>query len=122
MFSHLFVAFIRLTELPSGEDTLLNKINKIRETLKLYPLLINDFELKLSYMGISSDLESEYNKTSYNIRNISYYRVTDGFPRIISSMVDKAISHISYEISPNECSVFEISSETVFKEILNAAE
>lgn len=120
IFTNLFIAFIRLMELPMGEYTLLNKINKIRNILNTYPILINDFNLKLSYLGISSDFESEYNKTSYNIKNIKYYRVTEDFPRIISSMVDKAVSHISYEISPAACSDFEISPKSVFKVILNA--
>lgn len=120
LFKNLFIAFIRISELQDGENTLLNKINELRSLLKTYPLLVDDFNLKLSHLGISADLESEYDKTSYDIRNIKYYKVTDDFPRIISSMVDKAVSHISYEISPNECSEFEIFSETVIKEVLNA--
>lgn len=120
LFNNLFIAFIRLSEIQGGEDTLLHKINDIRSILQTFPLLIDDFNLKLSHLGISKDLENEYDKTSYKIRNIKYYQVTDDFPRIISTMVDKAVSHISYEISPNECSDFEISSDTVIKEVLNA--
>lgn len=120
LFNNLFIAFIRLSEVQGGEDTLLHKINDIRSILHAFPLLIDDFNLKLSHLGISQDLENEYDKTSYKIRNIKYYQVTDDFPRIISTMVDKAVSHISYEISPNECSDFEISSDTVIKEVLNA--
>lgn len=120
LFSNLFISFIRLSELPTGEETLLNKINEIRNTLRAFPLVIEEFNLKLSHLGISTDLESEYDKTAYNIRKITYYQVTDDFPRITSSMVDRAITHISYEIAPNECSEFEISSETVIKEVLNA--
>ncbi len=120
LFSNLLISFIRLSELPSGEDTLLSKIYEIRSTLELYPLLIEEFNLKLSHLGVSTDIESEYNKIAYNIRSITYYQVADDFPRITSSMVDRAVTHISYEISPNECTRFEISSETVIKEILNA--
>lgn len=120
LFNNLFIAFIRLSEMQGGADTLLLKINDIRSILQAFPLLLDDFNLKLSDLGISRDLESEYDKTSYNIRNITYYQVTDDFPKIISSMADRAISHISYEISPNECSEFEISSDTLIKEVLNA--
>lgn len=120
LFNNLFIAFIRLSEIQGGEDTLLHKINDIRIILQAFPLLIDDFNLKLSHLGISRDLENEYDKTSYKIRNITYYQVTDDFPRIISTMVDKAVSHISYEISPNECSDFGISSDSVIKEVLNA--
>ncbi|WP_430809569.1 MULTISPECIES: PD-(D/E)XK motif protein [unclassified Carboxylicivirga] len=118
-FEHLYVAFIKLSELPEGENTLLNKINEIRNILRLSPILVDDFNLKLSFLGINSDVESEYNKTSYKIRKTTFYKVTDEFPKIISSMVDKAVTHISYEVSPNECDEFEVSSETVLKGILN---
>ncbi|WP_010664000.1 PD-(D/E)XK motif protein [Marinilabilia salmonicolor] len=120
LFNNLFIAFIRLAELPSGADTLTNKINEVRDILKSDPLLINEFNLKLSFLGLNPEIENEYNKTSYNIRKVTYLQVSDKFPKIISSMVDKAISHISYEISPNDCVEFEITSETVIKEILNA--
>lgn len=116
-FAYLFIAFVRLVEFPNGEGTLLNKINDIREMLRLSPELIDEFNLKLSHLGISSDVESEYNKISYSIRNVKYYQVLDDFPKITSSMVNKAISNISYEISPNDCNDFEIEFKHVLKSI-----
>lgn len=119
-FDNLFIAFIKLIELPGAEATLLKKIIDIREILAVNQELLDDFNLKLSYLGISPDLENEYNKTSYNIRSITYFQVKEGFPRIISSMIDNRITHISYEISPTDCSEFEIPFKTVIKEVLNA--
>lgn len=119
LFEHLYLAFVKLSELPNGENTLLNKINEIRNILKLSPVLVDDFDLKLSYLGISSDIESEYNKTSYKVRKITFYEVNENFPKILSTMVDKAVTHISYEISPTECVEFEVLSDTVIKEVLN---
>lgn len=117
MFDNLFVAFIRLAEQQGGTDTLLQKINEIREVLQVQPLLVDDFNLKLSYLGVTPDLESEYDNTSYYIRGIKYFQVTDDFPKIVPSMVNKAVTHISYEIAPNECSEFEVSSEDVLKKL-----
>ncbi|MFB6343862.1 PD-(D/E)XK motif protein [Saccharicrinis sp. FJH62] len=117
MFDNLFVAFIRLAEQQGGTDTLLQKINDIREILQLQPLLVDDFNLKLSYLGVTPDLESDYDKTSYKIRCVKYFQVTDDFPKIIPSMVNTAVTHISYEIAPNECSEFEVSSEDVLKKL-----
>lgn len=117
MFDNLFVAFIRLTEQHGGTDTLLQKINEIREILQVQLFLVDDFNLKLSYLGITPDLESEYDKTSYIIRSIKYFQVTDDFPKIIPPMVNKAVTHISYEIAPNECAEFEVSSDDVLKKL-----
>ena len=119
-FNNLFLAFFRLSELPRGEETLLKIISEIRDLLNSNADLENEFNLKLIHLGISQDLENEYNKTAYTIRNIQYYQIREGFPRIISSVVDNAISHISYEISPNECREFEIPFDIVIKEILHA--
>lgn len=116
-FENLYICFIRLSEWPNGKDTLLNKIKEIRNILKSTPFLTNDFNQKLSCLGISSDLENEYDKLSYTIRTITCYLVTDGFPRIISSMLYNGVSHVSYEISPDECSEFEFEFEKILKSI-----
>ena len=119
MFDNLFVALISVSEQPNGKNTLLKKISEIRKALNSQPFLVEDFNLKLSFLGITHDLEPEYDRTSYIIRKIKYYKVLEDFPKIISSMVNNAVSHISYEISVNNCEEFETSFETIIKNLSN---
>lgn len=117
-YSSLYLAFFRLIELPSGENTLSNLINEIR-------ILLTDsdvdriFDSWIKYIGITSELEKEYNNTSYEIRKIQCYRVEEQFPKITAEMVNKAISQVSYEIFPNQCSDYNIPIEEIVNDILN---
>lgn len=119
-FENLFLSFLRLSELPNGENTLLKLINEIRFLLENYPEFLAEFNQKLVQLNVTSDTENEYDKTGYTIRSTLHYKVGKDFPKIISSMIDSAISHISYEISPNECKEFEISFDTILKDVINA--
>lgn len=118
-YNSLFLVFFRLNETPSGKDTLLSLINEIRTLLgETEPR--RDFESMINYVGISKQLEEEYNNTSYHIRSAHYYRVAEMFPRITDAVIDNAISHVSYEIYPGGCKSFEIPFVDLINEIRNA--
>jgi len=70
-------------------------------------------------MGITPELEEEYNKTGYSVRSKTYYHITEKFPKITSSMISDTISKVSYEISPNNCNAFEITFESILKDIFH---
>ncbi len=113
----LFIAFYKLIEFPNDENTLLKLINEIRTILKDKEELLFDFNQKLEYLGISSNMESEYNKIGYAIRKEYYYDVNDKFPKITSGLINEAISKVSYEITPNKCTDLEIDITDILKEI-----
>ena len=113
----LFLSFIKLTELPNDENTLLSLINEIRVLLNKHHEKLAGFNQKLVQLGVTKDLEEEYDKTGFKVRSILYYHINENFPKIVSSMVNSAISHISYDISPNECKEFEVPFETIINQI-----
>ncbi|MHB1106497.1 MAG: PD-(D/E)XK motif protein [Lutibacter sp.] len=115
----LYIAFFKLNEYPDENHTLLNMIEEIRFLLNTDIDLLKEFNLKLESLGITPETEEEYNTVGYVIRNEKYYQVTDEFPKIISSMVNEAVSKISYEISPIEFEKFEIEYNCLKKELLN---
>jgi hypothetical protein len=83
------------------------------------PNLLNEFNSKLEYIGVTPELEEEYDKTSYSVRLEKYYHITEEFPKITSSMINDAISKVSYEISPNDCNAFETTSDSVLKDLFH---
>jgi hypothetical protein len=115
----LYIAFFKLIEYPANDNTLLIIISGIRNLLKINQNLISEFNAKLETLGITSDIEEEYNKTSYNIRNEIYYKVTDDFPKITSLLVHEAISKITYQITPAFCKNYIVESDFILKELLN---
>jgi hypothetical protein len=116
-FNKLFIVFYELIEFPNDENTLLKLINEIRMTLKDKEELLSDFNQKLDYLGISSNLESEYDKIGYVVRKENYYNVNKEFPKITFDSINEAISKVSYEVAPNKCTKFEIDFKEILKEI-----
>ncbi len=115
----LYIAFFKLNEYPDENHTLLNIIEEIRLLLNKDIDVLKEFNLKLESLGIISETEEEYNNVGYVIRNEKYYQVTDEFPKITSSMVNEAVSKISYEISPIEFGKFEIEYNYLKNKLLN---
>ena len=113
----LFIAFYKLFEYPNDKNTLLKIITEIREVLKYNNELLSDFNQKLDYLGVSSNMESEYNKIGYVVRKEYYYDVNENFPKITSDLINNAISKVSYEITPNKCAKFEIDITDILKVI-----
>ena len=91
----------------------------IRTKLKSKPDVLTEFNTKLESLGITSDNETEYNTMTLSVRDEKYYLVTPEFPKITTETIDDAISKISYEIDPNQCSDFEIPFNSILKKLKN---
>ncbi len=113
---NLYIVLFKVNEYPDSNNTLLKIIVDIRAYLNNYSDLLNAFNQKLESLGITSEIEEEYNITSVDIINEKYYKVENNFPRIIQGMVDEAISNISYEVNLNECIQFEVPFENVLND------
>ncbi|WP_415370912.1 PD-(D/E)XK motif protein [Patiriisocius sp. Uisw_047] len=117
--NQLYIAFFKLNEYPDDKNTLLKLIIEIRGLLNHTPSSLNEFNSKLEYMRVTSELEVEYDKTGYSVRSEKYYHITEKFPKITSSMINDAISKVSYEISPNGCNAFETTFDSVLKDLFH---
>lgn len=115
----LYLVFYNLNEYPNDENTLLSLINEIRSLLNSIQDSLNIFNANIDLLGISQELEDEYNKTGYSIRNERYYRINSDFPKITTRNIDEAISKVSYDIDPKQCKDYLIEKEELFNKILH---
>lgn len=114
---NLYVAFYKLNEYPGNEYTLLSIILDIRTQLKTKEEILSEFNLKLESLGISTDNEAEYNTMTLSVRDEKYYFITPEFPKITTETIENAISKVSYEIAPNQCTAFEIPFNSIITEL-----
>jgi len=114
---NLFIAFYKLNEYPGNEYTLFSIISDIRTQLEPKQEILIEFNLKLESLGISADNEAEYNTMTLSVRDEKYYFVTPDFPKITTETIDNAISKVSYEIAPNQCTAFEIPFNSIITEL-----
>lgn len=114
---NLYVAFYKLNEYPGNEYTLFSIISEIKTQLEPKQEVLIEFNLKLESLGISADNEAEYNTMTLSVRDEKYYLVTPDFPKITIETIDNAISKVSYEIAPNQCTAFEIPFNSIITEL-----
>lgn len=115
----LFLVFYHLNQVPDKNYSLQNLIINIQDLLKdNYELLIM-FNKKLKIAGIFEETIDEYDSAGYKVIGEMFFEVSEGFPKITSSMVTPGVSKISYEISPESCMDYLIEPEFIKKKILN---
>jgi len=116
---NLYVAFYKLNEYPGNEYTLLSIILEIRKLLEKNEEDLIEFNLKLESLGIPPDTEEDYNSITLTVRDEKYFIITPEFPKITSDTIDIAISKVSYEIAPSQCTAFETTFNSIITEIQN---
>lgn len=69
------------------------------------------FEQRLAAVGF--DWEDDYDDKHWIIGDEALYEVTDGFPRIVPSMVPAAVDDVRYAISLSDCESFRVPTATL---------
>ncbi len=104
----LFLFVISLKELVHGGQTLIELIEEIRITLRTNQIALNEFEKKLLISGYLDVHKKKYQKNGYFILDKFFYKISDGFPRIIEKDLKEGIGDIKYSILLTNCLNFSI--------------
>ncbi len=72
-------------------------IGRLKMLLKADPLAVELFTMKLASLGYLDSLADRYTRI-YTVREISSYRVSDGFPTIEPSSVPPAVEKVKYRL------------------------
>lgn len=92
----------------SGAVSLNDLVGRIRAALENDNDAATMFEDRLGIAGYV--VRPEYSERGYTVLNIRHYRVCDAFPRIVSSKLPPALTHVRYELSLSSCLPFEQAS------------
>ncbi len=111
--SALFLLLIILDENESGQASLPEMIHWIRSNLD--GTAADDFEESLIDAGYL-DLHAEiYSSPRYTVRSRRYFRVQDGFPRLLASTLPSGVEDVRYSVAVAACVAFECNEEQVLK-------
>jgi hypothetical protein len=100
----------------SGE-TLLEMITNIRSLVANDITTRDEFESLLFEIGYLDLHSARYENTSYTIREHNYFKVREGFPRIVESELRNGVGDVRYTISVAECKRFSIPEPEVISMI-----
>lgn len=108
----LFLARVLFDARQGVDNTLPKLICEIRKKIKDSASGVSlDFEEKLLLSGYFDKHEEQYSFRSYSEREIVFYDVKDGFPRLLEDDLPAGVTNASYEISLEACSAFIVSKD-----------
>jgi Putative PD-(D/E)XK family member, (DUF4420) len=76
------------------------------------------FKSKLLEVGYFKAHQSFYETTYYNIIHTNYYKIEDGFPRLIHFNMPLGVDEVKYSINLNLCQAHQINEFDLFQTIL----
>jgi len=117
----LYLIFYALRKSQSTGVTLSEMVQTIRELLEHFPAMQLQFTDKLHKYGFFEEVSDLYT-TGYYIRDEYQFELRDGFPCIVSKMLNKGISNVEYSLGMDVCQNYRVEKKDMFKELRGGVE
>lgn len=114
---NLYLMYLSLDINVCKGETLVELIDDIRQHINNDIYTKRRFEDKLIEAGYLDIYKEYYSKIHYLIRDVVFYRVKEGFPRIIESNVPEGVGDIKYTVALDKCSDFFVNESEVKEKI-----
>jgi hypothetical protein len=112
----LYLCHILLDARQGIDDTLPKLIEEIRDFINIKaPDQSLDFEEKLIDSGYQDKHIEHYSNRAYSEREIEFYAVKEGFPRLLESDLPTGIIKVSYDLSLETCCDFKVEVKTAIE-------
>ena len=118
----LFLFHLSVIERIENGETLPSIIKQIRDSVEKNIQNKSYFDQMLFESGYLDEHEEHYASTGYNIRQESFFMVSDGFPRLIESDLPEGVGDLNYSVNVSSCSNYSISKESVIHTIKKTGE
>jgi hypothetical protein len=115
---HLFLTRVLLDARQGEDHTLPGLINELRKIVQQRsPEAILDFEEKLLATGYKDKHVDQYSNRTYSERELLFYKVIEGFPRLLIQDLPVGVTKVSYEIALDACHDFLIENEKAIEAV-----
>jgi hypothetical protein len=98
------------------DKSLSAKIKSVINLLSADRVALSIFEAQLTRLGYNKEAAQMYT-TGFSVSQFKIYRIADGFPAIISSVLPEGVGDLKYSIMVSACSNFEINESEMIKSI-----
>lgn len=115
VIGNLYLMFISLKKSLVDGETIPDIINKILNKISDDELRENFEEMlfKYGYINSSADLYTH----RFRIREVIYYDIEDGFPRITKDLISNKIVNVTYKLDLNGCEDFIIQENDFIRKL-----
>lgn len=111
---HLFLYHISLDIMNESGETLNQITDSIQSILSSDYYSLQIFRKKLLESGYFVNHRHVYDKTGYQLRSDTFYKVEDTFPRIEESDLRSGVGDVKYSIIVSNCNQYIISTTELF--------
>ena len=73
------------------------------------------FGQRLAALGYREQDEDRYAQPCYEVREVSYFTVGDGFPRLIPDDLPSGVTKVSYDLALDACRAFSLDTEALVR-------
>jgi hypothetical protein len=115
---NLFLYHISLEHAQEAGETLNDIINSVFGILDVDTVSLNRFKSKLYEGGYFEQHKDLYASTGYFIRNDTFYRVFNDFPRIEENEIRSGVGDVKYSIILSQCDIYKQTEEFVFENLI----
>ena len=104
-------------------ESLPELVDRLRATIQIQDVsALDGFNAKLIEAGYLDSHSELYSDTRYRHRETTFFKVTDGFPRIVARDLRGGISECSYTVLLTACAPYEVGGTEAIAALLNEKE
>lgn len=111
----LFLWCISIEISDNGID-LNEKVQEIEKLLSVDPELLEIFKMKLTRVGYL-EVDTHRYTSKFFVREEFIFRISQGFPRIVSEGIPNGVFEVSYRVDLEACDKWRVAKQEVFLEL-----
>jgi hypothetical protein len=116
-YESLFLACVAITVRKNAEPSLVTLVKDIEGLLGRDPLNLVNFHNSLLSSGYNKIHEELYAKEGYHVDDVLYYRVSEGFPRLLAKNLPNGVGGLGYTVDLSACLEFKTMASDVEESI-----
>lgn len=116
---NLFLYHISLEHAQNTGETLNEIIKSVFTILENDIVSLNSFKSKLYEAGYFEHHNNLYETNGYFVRNDTFYRIENDFPRIQENEIRSGVGDVEYSIILSQCDAYKQTEEIIFKTLAN---
>lgn len=108
----LHLCVVTVDESEGGDETLPEAIDGLRSALGVSA---KDLDKRLMRIGYIEAQRALYRSPRYSIRSLRFFRIGDGFPRLLESEIPNGVEGVSFSVALAACADFASSDREVLE-------
>ncbi len=110
----LYIFFVKVDEADGGDEALPEAIDRLRTALGTGATQLDEPLIKAGYIEAQRAL---YKSPRYSVESHRFFRVRDGFPRLLESEIPGGVEGVSFSVALAGCTDFVCSDREVLETI-----